>query len=776
MFRWSWLVWWLVVLASCSDESVRSPRSAGADAGEDGNGGQLDGGTWPCTTGPATVVRYDTAYRKPEALLLGHLGTVYDPASPSQIAAQVGPGFGLDAVDSKGEPFRKVFAAFSEHDDVPGATQTQGVLQSSDGGNKFFGYHSGVAIPPLFAIKLRSGRVLSLDFVAEKRVDKGGQSILTFGADQSMDDGQSWSQTKVELFFPPLVSGYGRPSGHMTELADGTILLPYYMKTVGAVDREALLLASKDGGATFKFRARIASPPKGKWYSEPDVVQLRDGSLYSIFRHQEGVNTLLELLESRSDDEGHTWSTPKPVQISVDGASTAKRIGINPQLQLLPNGIAVLSSGRPDNFVAIAPKASFHGVVWEQGRVTYVNYPRASTKFNAKTRRYHGSSGNTGLVEVGPNRLIQIGDNCAASWGCPPEDSQHDVDNKYRVWRRFVEVVSEDVGKIDLAGWLGEGKLAVTGNMGWTSKAHPRVGVRGAFDGSTEPWSSAVAAGKAGELVFAFSEPIELTRVGLSLGSGRPVSGGVEVSADGKCWHSIVPTQTRTHHALEYFQLSAPLRVSHLRVRVGSQTCAQGPGSDCAILNEIEIYSTVNSFENDAINNVPRGYSAGGGVWVTAAQSGVTGRALRIVDDKDDKMAIATWVGTAAADKHLSFRLLPVLHDSAFLFGIGGLDANKQLVNSFHFGAFSDGTLRHYSSATGQWTAVTASGLISASSVHTIRVEAALDSAKLFLDGKLVATIQPTKKGVKALDRHYFSSAGTKAVGGHFVVDDVYFH
>lgn len=759
------------------DASEPQPDSTTTDSATDStDSARADSDVTECPEGPETVPRFDPAYHQAPRLALGQLDTVYDASATGEIAAQVGPGFGVDTVDSMGRPIRRVLAAFSEHDDVANVAQIQGVMLSGDAGDTFAAYRSGEAIPPLFAIKLRDGRTLSVDFVPHARTNPGDTSVLRLGADVSIDDGASWSATEVELTFPPLVAGFGRPSGHFVELGDGTILLPYYMQTVGSLGGEALLLASEDGGATFQFRSRIATPPAGHNYSEPDVVVLPDGSLYSVFRHHDGDAldglSLEELLETRSSDEGRTWSSPQPARIAFGDSAPAPREGINPQLHLLPNGLLILSSGRPDNFVSMASDATYEGVAWEQALVSYVNYPRMSTRFSPAVQRVHGSSGNTGLVQTGPNRLIQIGDNCAAGWGCPAEDSGHDIDGAYRVWRRYVEAVSAHVGKVDLGALVDASLVTVSGNMDWTSPSRPRTNASGAFDGSTEPWSSAIHEGGTGVLEFAFRDAIELTRVGLALRRGQRATGRVEVSLDGVCWAPVVEHDT-TSQALHYVDFDVPLRARFVRVQVDDEECNAEVGAQCAILSEVELYTTVNSFENEAINSVPRGYSAGNGVWVTAAQSGVSGRALRITDNRDDQISRALWTGTPSPDKRLAFSFLPIEHESAFLFGVYGVDVSGDEVPTYHLGVFADGSIRQY---TDQWHEIGPSGTITLNRLHSIDVNATLESAEISIDGESVATVPPSREGAVALDRHAFSSAGTVPVGGHFVIDDVYFH
>ncbi|MEU5863380.1 hypothetical protein ABZ815_19580 [Nonomuraea sp. NPDC047529] len=69
----------------------------------------------------------------------------------------------------------------------------------------------------------------------------------------------------------------------------------------------------------------------------------KDGGTYST------------LAWSRSTDEGRTWSAVRDLQLS--GQSCTVR-GVAPRLLLMPNGVLVLSAGRPDNWLAISRTSS----------------------------------------------------------------------------------------------------------------------------------------------------------------------------------------------------------------------------------------------------------------------------------------------------------------------------------------------------------------------------------------------------------------------------------
>lgn len=142
---------------------------------------------------------------------------------------------------------------------------------------------------------------------------------------------------------------------------------------------------------------------------------------------------------------------------------------------------------------------------------------------------------------VESNRVAQVGDNCDVTWACPAADTGFTVDRQNRVWRRYVDVLTPDVGKID----------------------H----------------------------VVRLDRQYTLTRLGLSLRNGRVASGRVYASTDGVAWGTAIATFTdRTHLSIEYVPVAATARFVKVEVDP-SATCDAGLGTGCTMLNELEMYS-----------------------------------------------------------------------------------------------------------------------------------------------------------------------------------------
>lgn len=688
---------------------------------------------------------------------VGTLATAYTP--PAGVIA----GFpSLSAFDTgtPAAPTRSMLSWFSQHPDVVGATGT-GAVTSTDGGASFPASSYTANEPG--GVELRDGTLFGTD-VNPASISAG---VATITVHRSTDGGATW-QTSTAAVTLPAATTWMTVAGSPLELADGTLLLTYYSTFTGYSQSSSYVVASTDGGATFVPRGYIARPPSttdGTAYNETAVAQLPDSSLLSVFRHQNG-STVSTLRYAKSGDGGATWTAPQDVLVSLDGAAAAVRNGVDPALKLLPNGILALSSGRDDNWVAYSVNGQGTGWV---GSLTYRNCPTSGS-------REHGSSGYTGIAASGANTLIQAGDNCAPGWGCSSTDSGFTMDANYRIWRRTLSALTPDVGKIDLATGYRQGLVTVDTNLTWSDPAHPRAGVAAAFDGSTDYWSSAVGAQTGtGSFVIKLDHPYDLTRIGLSLRNGRPESARVYTSTDGVTWNGpVAQASGRTDLALVYATLSAPTTARYVKIEVDPSTsCDPVVGTSCTFLNEIELYSTTDSFENDPLGNRPRGYTGLNQTWISNyGIDGTSSQALRLDDTSTTAPATATWPGTPAPTEILQFTAKPVTLPGGLLFTINDRTSSGATVSAYHLGVFSDGSLHRYNGGT--WITLTGPGTIPIGSWSTITLTATLSSATLSVNGTQVATgIPRTETTATALAGHTFSSAGTAPTGDNILIDDV---
>jgi hypothetical protein len=93
-------------------------------------------------------------------------------------------------------------------------------------------------------------------------------------------------------------------------------------------------------------------------------------------------------------------------------------------------------------------------------------------------------------------------------------------------------------------------------------------------------------------------------------------SATIEGSTDGLQWTRVVDTGSILSYAMSYFTVN---RVAARYVRVTA---------DAGVLNELELHSTTDSFENDAVGYVPRGYTGAIGATVTDENTAGDGHAV----------------------------------------------------------------------------------------------------------------------------------------------------
>lgn len=715
------------------------------------------------------------------------LGTVWDPPGAIEQQAAFPSVVGVDSVDPDGTPVRRQYARFSLNLDDPNAPPRQGLVESVDGGATFPAatYTEDVTRAPALGgvTRLRDGTLLGYSFVATEDQSSGRlYSQVTHVAYRSTDDGRTW-QAEDAKFNVPSHSAVrsDRIAGQPLELADGTILVVIYGSFSDTVSTRVQVQASTDGGRTFHRRGIVAPDNADHAYNETAIAALPSGKLIAVSRHQvkDSAGALKALsvpVYTTSTDQGATWAPPQNLSVSFPNGDfdpiddTARQLtAVAPDLKLMPNGVLVLRAGRPDNWVAISTNGQGTGWV---GQLTYRNCPAAGI-------RWHGSTGYGGVDYVSANRALVLGDNCEKTWACDEAgETGFTVDRQNRVWRRWIDVLTPDVGRIDLATKYRKGKITVGGDLTTAVPGQPRARVSGAFDGSTEYWSSAVRAGGPGTYVLNLDRSYPLTKIGLSLRNGRPATGRVSVSTDGVHWGIPVATAAnRTHLAMEYFTLPAPTPARFVKVELdATANCDEGLGDACAFLNELELYSSINSFENDPVNNRPRGFTDIVQSWQTQRTSELddndSASALVVVDTNPAAVSQVAWNGAASTAKSLEFRLKPVSL-LGFLFDVVGKDAGGATVNAYHLAVAKDGALTRFDG--NGWVNLTGPGAVPPGTWSTISVTANTSTASLRVNGATVATNLPFLTKAGTLHGYKFSSNGTLTTGDRYLVDDVLF-
>lgn len=690
--------------------------------------------------------------------------TVYEGA-PGEIAGNAL----VEAFDSvrDGQPERTVQMTWQSNEDLPDADSKSSMVHSYDGGYTFPSGIDRESGAGWFA-KLRDGSLLGVEFIPERVVNDHTVELLSR---RSTNLGETWTKvpstfTTDQIFDPTKFNRGVRIHRDLFYANDGSLLLTYYTSYKQDPGFRTELARSTDNGRTWKRHATVATFTDGRWMGETGIARAANGDLVAIHRtgFPGGANSD-KLYTNRSSDDGVTWTRPEPVTISTASGEPAPTNGIMPVMKLLPNGIMTLTWGRPDNWIAISPDGL--GRTWEQAQTTYVNHPHV----NAMFQRFHGSSGNGAHAAVASNRVVVVGDNCAPSWGCPETDAGFHIDGEYRVWKKFVDIVGPGVGKIDLLGKHQAKKISIDTNLTARDKRLPEMSPVGAIDGSTDWGSSAVRKAGLRDATYQLTldDTYTLTKAGLSLHPGRPASARVEVSVDGSTWTEVVSTGALTSYALKYYALDG-VPAKYVRVTVDDKNVE--PAGN-AFLNEIELYSTVDSFENDPVNQVPRGYTDGVGAKVTDFNVDDSRHVLRLADAWTDKIASATWASAPTPTQSLRFRVNSIGYARSFAFTTRGTTEDGATAPAYQLNVGSDGSIGWYDTVAKKWTKLTAAGVAPQKAWHTLRVDATLAEAKVYLNGSLVGTVSPSTPGITALTGHQFASSGATSQYDHFLIDDV---
>ena len=147
---------------------------------------------------------------------------------------------------------------------------------------------------------------------------------------RSTDGGQTWE--------PPVSSVASTPHGPV-ELRDGRLLF-VGISAVFATEPGLLAVESVDEGHSWQQIGTVAIPEDDRLgaYSEPYAVELPNGRLVCLWRHQpdEFEVPTRHMRQTESDDGGRTWTETHETPL----------MGYPPHLVLLANGDVLASYGR----------------------------------------------------------------------------------------------------------------------------------------------------------------------------------------------------------------------------------------------------------------------------------------------------------------------------------------------------------------------------------------------------------------------------------------------
>src|SRR5262245_16622251 len=186
----------------------------------------------------------------------------------------------------------------------------------------------------------------------------------------------------------------------------GQLLATGYVSKKGGL-MSNFLLASQDGGRTWRYFSTIAdpsimpaSPQKGaEGPSETAVIQLAGGDLMAVFRV--GSGRAWNLRRCYSKDGGRTWTK----------AESISPYSVEPSMLRMKNEIIALSTGRPG--IRLWLSTDPRGTTWQDVDIAEHHNrwaPNSSYRIGSYGEDRTQTSSYTELVEVAPNRLLLVYD------------------------------------------------------------------------------------------------------------------------------------------------------------------------------------------------------------------------------------------------------------------------------------------------------------------------------------------------------------------------------
>jgi hypothetical protein len=558
---------------------------------------------------------------------------VYSPA-PGHLAA-FAQAFATDHVVD-GVTRKKVFVSWAANVDSASAAAVIGYAVSGDGGQTFATGGTG-PVNVLNAARLDDGSLLAVEFLP---IIDPATGVISLDVARSSDLGNTWTRGAATFDSGAVQFQWIRVHRGILRLVDGTLLMPVYGLAKGDTRNRSTLLQSTDNGATWTVRNPALKPPTPTVGTNETVIsRTSDGRLVALLR-ADGTE---DLFQTFSSDDGRTWSPATGIAAPPD----APKGWVDPAITLQPNGMLVLTYGRPDNTLLVSRDGT--GRTWEDYRQVFANPPRAT-----KPARYHGSSGNTAIVSVAPNQSVVFGDSCANIWGCREYGQLH------RVWARRVDVVTPGAGKIDLTTKVRSGSVTLAGAVAAPDPTFPETRLAGAVDGSAE---RDAAARLTGPLTVTLDREYTVDRIGLMLGYGVEQNADVQLSVDGRTWTKPVVTPRGTvDYAMRYTPI-APTRARYVRV-TGAEA-----------VTELELYAAdVHTFENDPLDQPPRGFTDTRHATVTDTimPGADSRRRLSLVDLDPQDTATATLPAPNRARQRVSFSYAGAMYGSGVVLSIPG--------------------------------------------------------------------------------------------------------
>jgi hypothetical protein len=270
------------------------------------------------------------------------------------------------------------------------------------------------------SVRLGEGRLLLMPYEVwpvapgDRRNAKAEGTLFTLKADGTLAASPALVQY---LGFPADLADYYQgelyllTNGNILTLRDGRLFTTVYGR-LGKETKDCTFAVTSDhGGLTWRFRSVVARwqdiPGATEGANESNTVGLADGRLLCVYRTGSGQ----KYCKSYSADDGATWTTPS----RMEGVWS-----VEPQLVRLPNGLILLSGGRPGIFLWVC--SDENGERWEPWNLAahhnaLVRDPALHYAEPPQTTSY------TGMTALGPDEVLLCYDRLANGWAGPPGPS-----------------------------------------------------------------------------------------------------------------------------------------------------------------------------------------------------------------------------------------------------------------------------------------------------------------------------------------------------------------
>ncbi len=689
---------------------------------------------------------------------------------------------GVTAAD--GTRSSRVLLGFNAKQDLPGQKGTR-LKQSTNGGATWsaFDHQDGtLQVANLFRLPNAAGDIVTIDFEDLSVTDSTCTDLTIcrrqFNRRTLTATGWTDAGTATVTFSQPIA--WSRFGQSPVLLGDGkTLLAAMYGIYNAGVTPFAVVVKSTDGGVSWTEVSQLAT---GAGWGEPNLSPTSDGGLLAVLRKDENLRGVVPANLA-------LYSRKAPTR-SGTGWGAAVRLtsetGNSPTVKMLGNGAIVLASGRPDNVLRFSFDGK--GTSWTAPATLYRNHPTTGGDADgwytpdgpaARPLRHLGSSGTIGVMPIGGNRLLAVGDNCASGWGCPNDSTVggYTVDKVNALWKSSVEVDTEQWGKADLTTMFQRGELTVVdspltrygdcaGDLGACRQSLAAY----AFDGDPRADSSLVTANRG--VTLRLPRPMGVTGLGLHVYLQGTTDVRIETSMDGSSWGT--PARGTRDGIVRPF--TAPVTARYLRI--SDPNAITDPTA--AFLHELELYTTAVGFEHDYPGQAPRGNGFATAALASvvdqtsvSAADRISSRFLRIKDDTASAIGRAAWTHAASATVTAEFRFRAYgSTNKGMLFSLKGKNG-VAAATPYGFWLSAAGRFHRADySQTPPWGTPLNATAIDVDAWHTIRLEASMTEVRLIVDGALIAT-RPLSQAASTMDGLEVASNGTSTVGDDWLFDDV---